>query len=149
VNVIEAIGVTKSFVEESVHVDAVRGIDLTVRQGEMLAIVGPSGSGKSTLLSMLGAIETPTTGRVLLEGTDLAALDDDQRTLLRRGLAPRRASRTLGTAHRDARRMIFSYSLSVREREPHFATMRFTLPEFSAARSTSTCVSAMPPGDIR
>src|SRR5215475_144225 len=68
-SIIEAVGVTKSFYIGELHVDAVRGIDLAVEPGELLAIVGPSGSGKSTLLNLLGAIETPTTGHVLLEGT--------------------------------------------------------------------------------
>jgi putative ABC transport system ATP-binding protein len=66
------------------HVDAVRGIDLAVRPGEMLAIIGPSGSGKSTLLNLLGAIETPSTGNILFEGVDIATLTDTERTLLRR-----------------------------------------------------------------
>ncbi len=83
-NIIEAVGVTKSFFIGELRVDAVRGIDLAVRQGEMLAIVGPSGSGKSTLLNLLGAIETPTSGHVLLEGIDMATLNDNERTLLRR-----------------------------------------------------------------
>src|SRR5437016_1058722 len=83
-NIIEAVGVTKSFCIGPLHVDAVRGIDLSIRAGEMLAIVGPSGSGKSTLLNLLGAIETPTTGHVLLQGTDMATLNDTERTLLRR-----------------------------------------------------------------
>jgi putative ABC transport system ATP-binding protein len=83
-NIIEAVGVTKSFFIGELHVDAVRGIDLAVQQGEMLAIVGPSGSGKSTLLNLLGAIETPTSGHVLLEGIDMATLNDTERTLLRR-----------------------------------------------------------------
>ena len=83
-NIIEAVGVTKSFFIGELHVDAVRGIDMEVRQGELLAIVGPSGSGKSTLLNLLGAIETPTTGHVLLEGVDMATLNDNERTLLRR-----------------------------------------------------------------
>src|SRR3954469_9030344 len=83
-NIIEAVGVTKSFYIGELHVDAVRGIDLAVRKGEMLAIVGPSGSGKSTLLNLLGAIETPTTGHVLFEGVDIATLNDTERTLLRR-----------------------------------------------------------------
>src|SRR4029079_16986062 len=83
-NVIEAIDVTKSFDASAVHVQAVRGIDMSVHKGEMLAIVGPSGSGTSTLLSLLGAIETPTSGQILLEGVDIATLSDKQRTLLRR-----------------------------------------------------------------
>jgi putative ABC transport system ATP-binding protein len=83
-SIIEAIGVTKSFAIGPMHVDAVRGIDLTVEQGEMLAIIGPSGSGKSTLLNLLGAIETPTTGKVMFEGTDVSSFSDTERTLLRR-----------------------------------------------------------------
>jgi putative ABC transport system ATP-binding protein len=83
-SILKTVSVTKSFHDGTVRVDAVRGIDLSIQEGEMLAIVGRSGSGKSTLLSLLGGIETPTTGQVILEGTDLAVLDDDQRTLLRR-----------------------------------------------------------------
>jgi putative ABC transport system ATP-binding protein len=83
-NVLEAVGVTKSFADGEVSVQAVRGIDLQVKQGEMLGIVGPSGSGKSTLLNLLGAIETPTTGKILLEGADMATMSDTERTLLRR-----------------------------------------------------------------
>jgi putative ABC transport system ATP-binding protein len=83
-NVLEAVGVTKSFADGEVSVQAVRGIDMQVKQGELLGIVGPSGSGKSTLLNLLGAIETPTTGKILLEGTDMASMNDTQRTLLRR-----------------------------------------------------------------
>ena len=65
-------------------VAAVRGIDLAVRQGEFVAITGASGSGKSTLLHMLGGITRPTAGRVLLEGVDLASLDDDALAVVRR-----------------------------------------------------------------
>jgi putative ABC transport system ATP-binding protein len=60
------------------------GVDLTVRPGEYLAVMGESGVGKSTLLNLLAGLDRPDTGRVLLEGTDLATLDDDAATLLRR-----------------------------------------------------------------
>jgi putative ABC transport system ATP-binding protein len=65
-------------------VPAVRGIDLAIEPGEFVAITGASGSGKSTLLHMLGGITRPTVGRVLLEGVDLAALDDDALAVVRR-----------------------------------------------------------------
>lgn len=83
-SVISAVGVTKSFDSGPATVAAVRGIDLSIDAGEMVAITGPSGSGKSTLLTLLGAIDTPTTGKVLLDGTDVATLSDEKRTLLRR-----------------------------------------------------------------
>ncbi|MGD9636565.1 MAG: ABC transporter ATP-binding protein [Pirellulales bacterium] len=83
-DIVEAIDVRKKYVQGEVVVEAVRGIDLVVRKGELLSIIGRSGSGKSTLLTMLGAIETPTSGQILLEGTDYAKLGDDERTLLRR-----------------------------------------------------------------
>ncbi len=65
-------------------VTAVRTVDLAVEAGEFVAITGPSGSGKSTLLHMLGGITRPSAGRVLLEGTDLATLDDDALAEIRR-----------------------------------------------------------------
>jgi ABC-type lipoprotein export system ATPase subunit len=65
-------------------VPAVRGVDLQVDAGEFVAITGASGSGKSTLLHMLGGITRPTAGRVLLEGVDLAVLDDDALAAVRR-----------------------------------------------------------------
>jgi putative ABC transport system ATP-binding protein len=83
--IIETQGLTKSYGSiEEVCVHALRGVDLNVQEGELLAIMGPSGSGKSTLLHILGGVEVPTCGKVLLEGVDLALLNDDERTILRR-----------------------------------------------------------------
>jgi|SRR6185437_1154266 len=60
------------------------GVDLTLRQGEYLAVMGESGVGKSTLLNLLAGLDRPDSGRILLEDTDLSTLDDDALTLLRR-----------------------------------------------------------------
>jgi putative ABC transport system ATP-binding protein len=83
-HVLETRAVRKSFGEGEAAVEALRGVDLAVQEGEMLAIMGRSGSGKSTLLTLLGGVDVPTSGQVLLEGTDLATLSDDERTLIRR-----------------------------------------------------------------
>ncbi|MBR5733926.1 MAG: ABC transporter ATP-binding protein [Desulfovibrionaceae bacterium] len=64
-------------------VTILRGISLQVDAGDQLAVVGASGSGKSTLLHLMGALDSPTKGRVLFEGTDLAALDSDSKARLR------------------------------------------------------------------
>ena len=83
--VVETRGLKKSYGgADAVPVHALRGVDLQVRKGEFLAIMGPSGSGKSTLLHIIGGVEVPTSGQVLLEGKDLASMDDDTRTILRR-----------------------------------------------------------------
>ena len=68
-------------------VEILRGVDLVVASGETVAIVGPSGSGKSSLISIAAGLETPTGGRALLFGQDLAALNEDGRARLRRGRA--------------------------------------------------------------
>lgn len=83
-HVLETRGLTKVYGSGEVSVHALSGIDLGVAKGEFVAIMGPSGSGKSTLLHILGGVDVPTSGQVLLEGVDLASLDDDQRTLIRR-----------------------------------------------------------------
>ena len=76
--------VTKVYRQGRRTVEAVRGVSLTTAAGEFVAIMGPSGSGKSTLLHLLGALDTPTTGRVLFHGQDLQTMSDRQRSLLRR-----------------------------------------------------------------
>jgi len=63
---------------------ALNGVDLKVGRGERVAIMGPSGAGKSTMLNLICGLDVPTSGRVCIEGTDLAQLSDDQRTRLRR-----------------------------------------------------------------
>ncbi len=65
-------------------VEALRGVDLEIARGELVAVAGPSGSGKSTLLHLLGGLDEPDAGRILVDGVDLAALGDRERTLLRR-----------------------------------------------------------------
>jgi len=82
--IIETRKLTKSFGNAEVQVQVLRGIDLQISAGEFVAIMGPSGSGKSTLLSILGGIESPTSGDVLLENVNLSSLNDDDCTLLRR-----------------------------------------------------------------
>jgi putative ABC transport system ATP-binding protein len=82
-NVIEVHDVTKTY-EGLVPVNALRGVTLDIPQATFTAIMGPSGSGKSTLLHILGALEPPSSGRLLLEGTEIGGLTDDERTLLRR-----------------------------------------------------------------
>ena len=64
--------------------DALRGVDVDVEAGEMVAIMGPSGSGKSTLLNLLGGLDVPTSGQVLVAGCDLAGKNEKERSLFRR-----------------------------------------------------------------
>ncbi|MGN6503489.1 MAG: ABC transporter ATP-binding protein [Pseudolysinimonas sp.] len=72
--VLRAIGVTRVFPSAAGDVPAVKGVDLSVEPGELVVIRGRSGSGKTTLLTMLGGLDRPTTGRVELDGVDLASL---------------------------------------------------------------------------
>ncbi|MCK4804620.1 MAG: ABC transporter ATP-binding protein [Spirochaetes bacterium] len=74
----------KQYMLGSVPVNALCGIDLTVEQGDLVAILGPSGSGKSTLLNMIGLLDRPTEGTVWVEGIDTATLKDSQRVEVRR-----------------------------------------------------------------
>ena len=81
--VIEATDLKKMYLLGKVQVEALRGVNLEVESGEFLAIVGPSGSGKSTLLNLMGALDKPTSGKIMIEGTDLSTLNDNQFTNLR------------------------------------------------------------------
>jgi putative ABC transport system ATP-binding protein len=81
---VETVGLSKVYGEGSTTVHALRGVSLEFPDGEFAAIMGPSGSGKSTLLHLLGALDKPSSGRVIVGGTDLSGLSDKKLTLLRR-----------------------------------------------------------------
>jgi len=82
--VLEARQVSKTYQMGAITVHALRQVDFQVERGEFVAVMGPSGSGKSTLLYMLGGLDRPTGGEVVLDGHPLSRLNDDQVTLLRR-----------------------------------------------------------------
>src|SRR6187399_2759580 len=81
---IELLDAVKTYTQGRRTVNAVRGVTMRVETGEFVTIMGPSGSGKSTLMHLMGALDAPTAGRILFEGTDLAKLTDKQRSLFRR-----------------------------------------------------------------
>jgi putative ABC transport system ATP-binding protein len=81
--IIEAIDVVKTYETGRVRVDALRGVNLTVDKGEMVAIMGPSGCGKTTLLNCLSGLDEIDSGSILIAGTDLAKLSDNKRTSFR------------------------------------------------------------------
>jgi len=76
--------ITKTYGHGQAALQALRGIDLAIGEGEFVAIMGPSGSGKSTAMNILGCLDTPTSGEYLFEGTHVESLSRDQRALLRR-----------------------------------------------------------------
>lgn len=82
-NIVEIIDAKKIYKMGEFEVAALNGVNLTIKKGEFVAIMGPSGSGKTTLLNLMGALDRPTDGSILIEGTDISELDDDELAKLR------------------------------------------------------------------
>jgi putative ABC transport system ATP-binding protein len=82
--IVEAVNLKKTYMLGKVLVNALRGVNLKIESGDFLAILGPSGSGKSTLLNLIGALDKPTEGKMLIEGVDVSTLNDNQLADLRR-----------------------------------------------------------------
>ncbi len=78
-------GVRRTFTQGDAQLQVLRGVNLSLARGEVVALVGPSGAGKSTLLHIAGLLEQPDQGQVLIEGAECGALPDERRTELRRG----------------------------------------------------------------
>jgi len=81
---IETVDLKKTYRTGKVEVEALRGVDVRIRAGELVAIMGPSGCGKSTLMHLLGAMARATSGKVLMDGKDIAQMNDSERTAVRR-----------------------------------------------------------------
>ncbi len=79
VNIIETIDLRKMYLMGKIEVPALKGIDIIIQKGEFVAIMGSSGSGKSTLLNMIGMLDTPTSGKVIIEGFDVSKMDENER----------------------------------------------------------------------
>jgi len=84
VTIVEAVNLKKTYMLGKIPVEALRGVNLKVENGDFLSILGPSGSGKSTLLHLIGALDKPTEGKVFIEGVDVSTLNDNQLADLRR-----------------------------------------------------------------
>jgi len=82
--IVEAVNLKKTYMLGKVPVNVLRGVNLKAESGDFLAILGPSGSGKSTLLNLIGALDKPTEGKMLIEGVDVSTLNDNQLADLRR-----------------------------------------------------------------
>ena len=77
ISILEVSNLTKTLSSGASRVEILRGIDLVVPRGQYVAILGPSGSGKSTLLGLLAGLDTPTSGRILVDGQEITGLGED------------------------------------------------------------------------
>jgi len=84
VEILKVHNLSKVYGKGDTQIKAIDGISFSVEKGEFVAIVGPSGSGKSTLLHILGGVDTPSSGQVLVDGTDICALDQTKLAIFRR-----------------------------------------------------------------
>src|SRR5436305_1417308 len=82
--VLETLDLRKTYTVGKVEVEALRGVNLRIREGELVAIMGPSGCGKSTLMHVLGAMSRPSSGKVFIDGNDIAGMNDRELTAVRR-----------------------------------------------------------------
>lgn len=82
--ILETIDLRKTYKSGRIDVEALRGVSIQIREGELVAIMGPSGCGKSTLMHILGAMAQPTAGKALIDGHDIAGMNDNERTEVRR-----------------------------------------------------------------
>jgi len=81
---LETAGLRKIFTAGKIQIEALRGVDLRIREGELVAIMGPSGCGKSTLMHVLGAMTKPTAGKVVIDGQEISGMGDNELTRIRR-----------------------------------------------------------------
>ena len=80
---VEAVELKKTYMLGKIPVEAVRGVNMKVEPGDFVSILGPSGSGKSTMLNLIGALDKPTSGTLLIDGVDISKLNENQLTDLR------------------------------------------------------------------
>src|SRR5499426_2777714 len=81
---LETVDLRKTYKVGKIEIEALRGVNLRIREGELTAIMGPSGCGKSTLMHVLGAMTKPSSGKVLIGGEDIGAMNDSGLTAIRR-----------------------------------------------------------------
>jgi len=85
-SMVNVTGLKRSFVQGSARIDVLRGVDLSIAEGEIVALLGPSGSGKSTMLQAIGLLEGGFEGSIRIAGEEVASLDNDGRTRVRRDM---------------------------------------------------------------